>query len=49
MKNILCLSEKEVISDGQIEELDRVQKQYPHLNDDDFIKANIEEWKKAIC
>lgn len=48
MKNILCLSDKEVLSEGQIEELDRVQKQYPHLNDDDFIKANIEEWKKAI-
>ena len=48
MQNILCLSDKEVISEGQIEELDRVQKMYPHLNDDAFIKANIEEWKKAI-
>ena len=48
MENILCLSDKEVISEGQIEELDRVQKQYPHLNDDDFIKANIDSWKAAI-
>ena len=48
MENILCLSDKEVISEGQIDELDRVQKQYPHLNDDAFIKANIEQWKKAI-
>ena len=48
MKNILCLSDKEVISEGQIDELDRVQKQYPHLNDDDFIKANIESWKANI-
>ena len=48
MENTLCLSERECLSEGQLEQLDRVQAAYPHLNDDDFIKANIAEWKKNI-
>ena len=48
MENILCLNPDEKMSDGQIEELDRVSSMYPHLSDDDFIKANIENWKKEI-
>ena len=46
MANTLCLNPKETMSDGQADELDRVQKMYPHLNDDAFIRENIEEWKK---
>ena len=48
MENILCLNPEEGLSEGQIEELNRVQKAYPHLNDDDFIKTNIESWKAEI-
>ncbi len=32
-----CLNPKEELSNGQMEEIDRVYKDYPHLNDDDFI------------
>lgn len=45
MKNIYCLNPEESLSEGQLEELDRVQEKYPHLNDDEFIKANIDKWK----
>jgi len=46
MENILCLSESEVLSPGQSEEIDRVYKDYPDLNDDAFVKENLNEWLK---
>ncbi|MBQ8720276.1 MAG: dihydrodipicolinate synthase family protein [Clostridia bacterium] len=39
-----CLNPDEKMSDGQLEEIDRVYKAYPHLNDDEFVKANLEKW-----
>ena len=39
-----CLNPDEKMSDGQLEEIDRVYKMYPHLNDDAFIKANLDKW-----
>lgn len=48
MENILCLNPDETLSPGQAEEIDRVQKAYPHLNDDQFIKDHIDEWKKRV-
>lgn len=48
MENILCLNPDEKMSDGQAEELDRIYAMYPHLSDDDFIKENIDTWKKEI-
>lgn len=33
-----CLNPEEELSPGQLEEIDRVYKAYPHLNDDDFVK-----------
>lgn len=41
-----CLNPDEKMSDGQKEEIDRVYKMYPHLNDDDFVKANLDKWIK---
>ena len=46
MKGIWCLNPEETMSPGQKEEIDRVYKMYPHLNDDDFIKANLDKWLK---
>ena len=46
MKNIYCLNPEEGLSEGQLEELDRVCKAYPALNDDDFIAANLDAWKE---
>ncbi len=45
MKNIYCLNPEETLSEGQLEELNRVYDMYPHLNDDAFIKDNIEKWR----
>ncbi|MDO4618512.1 MAG: dihydrodipicolinate synthase family protein [Clostridia bacterium] len=46
MENIYCLNPEETMSEGQAEELDRVYKMYPHLNDDVFIKENLSVWKE---
>jgi len=39
-----CLDEKEDLSPGQMEEIDRVYRQYPHLNDDEFVAEHRDEW-----
>lgn len=38
LKGNWCLLEKEKLSPGQREEIDRVYREYPHLNDDYFVK-----------
>lgn len=44
MEGTWCLDPDEVLSPGQSEEIDRVWKAYPHLNDDAFVKSHLEEW-----
>ena len=44
MQNALTLKPNEVMSPGQIEEIDRVLAAYPHLQDDDFVSANLNNW-----
>ena len=44
MKGIWCLNPDETLSPGQSEEIDRIYKLYPHLNDDEFVKENLESW-----
>lgn len=39
-----CLDPHERLSPGQRAELDRVQRAYPHLHDDDFIAARLDNW-----
>ena len=39
-----CLNPHEVLSPGQAEEIDRVYRDYPHLNDDEFVRKHIMEW-----
>lgn len=39
-----CLDPDEVLSPGQAEEIDRVLASYPHLNDDDFVRAHLSQW-----
>lgn len=43
---IWCLDPKETLSPGQAEEISRVTKAYPHLVDDDFVQAHLDEWMK---
>jgi len=39
-----CLNPREDLSPGQMEEIDRVYRAYPHLNDDDFVRQHLDEW-----
>jgi hypothetical protein len=39
-----CLDPKEELSSGQMEEIDRVCKAYPHLQDDAFVKEHLDDW-----
>lgn len=41
---IWCLDPNETLSPGQAEEIDRVHRAYPHLNDDAFVAAHLDEW-----
>lgn len=43
-EGIWCLDENETLSPGQSEEIDRVYRMYPHLNDDAFVKENLSKW-----
>ncbi len=46
LANILTLKPDEVLAPGQLREIDRVCKAYPHLTDDDFVRKNLDKWKK---
>ncbi len=39
-----CLDAQEDLSPGQSEEIDRVCRAYPHLNDDEFVREHLDEW-----
>lgn len=42
LKGIWCLNPNEVLSAGQKEEIDRVYRDYPELNDDEFVHSFLE-------
>jgi dihydrodipicolinate synthase/N-acetylneuraminate lyase len=44
LEGIWCLDARESLGPGQIEEIDRVCAAYPHLADDDFVRANLDRW-----
>ena len=44
LDGIWCLDPKEGLSPGQAAEIDRVCKAYPEMNDDAFVRANLEKW-----
>jgi dihydrodipicolinate synthase/N-acetylneuraminate lyase len=44
LPSIRCLNEDEVLSDGQLEEMDRVIRAYPHLVDDEFVRGHLDDW-----
>ena len=39
-----CLDEREELSPGQMEEIDRVHARYPRLRDDDFVARHLDGW-----
>jgi dihydrodipicolinate synthase/N-acetylneuraminate lyase len=46
LEGIWCLDPKETLSKGQQAEIGRVYQAYPHLNDDTFVRENLEKWLK---
>ena len=44
LEGIGCLDPNEALSPGQREEIERVCRSYPHLNDDDFVAQHLDEW-----
>jgi Dihydrodipicolinate synthetase family len=44
LEGIWCLDPHEGLSPGQAEEIDRVYRAWPELNDDAFVAANLDRW-----
>jgi dihydrodipicolinate synthase/N-acetylneuraminate lyase len=44
LEGIWCLDPKEGLSPGQAEEIDRVCAAYPEMNDDAFVRENLQHW-----
>jgi hypothetical protein len=44
LEGIWCLRSEETLSRGQYEEIERVYRAYPHLNDDDFVREGRDRW-----
>lgn len=44
LEGIWCLDPQETLGPGQREEIDRVSRDYPHLNDDQFVAEHRDEW-----
>jgi len=44
LEGIWCLDPKETLSPGQADEIERVCRAYPHLNDDQFVAEHRDEW-----
>jgi dihydrodipicolinate synthase/N-acetylneuraminate lyase len=44
LEGIWCLDPAESLGPGQREEIDRICAAYPHLNDDAFVRANLDRW-----
>jgi hypothetical protein len=44
LEGIWCLDPTEGLSPGQAEEIDRVYRAYPELNDDAFVRGNLCRW-----
>lgn len=44
LEGIWCIDPNECLSPGQMEEIDRVYRAYPHLNDDAFVAEHRDRW-----
>lgn len=48
MEGIWCLNPEETLSAGQAEEIDRIYRMYPNLNDDVFVRENLAKWIESL-
>ena len=44
LEGLWTLDKDEALSLGQMEEIDRVYAAYPNLNDDVFVRENLDKW-----
>ena len=44
LEGVWTLNEKEVLTAAQSQEIDRVYASYPELNDDAFVRENLDRW-----
>jgi hypothetical protein len=44
LQGVWCLDEHETFGPGQLAEIDRVYRAYPYLNDDEFVRENLDRW-----
>lgn len=44
LRGTWCLDPSERLSPGQASEIDRVTRAYPQLNDDEFVRAHLDDW-----
>ena len=44
LRGIWCLDPAESLGPGQKDEIDRIYAAYPHLNDDAFVRQNLQRW-----
>jgi dihydrodipicolinate synthase/N-acetylneuraminate lyase len=47
LEGLWCLDPKERLGPGQREEIERVCRAYPHLNDDEFVAQHRDEWLRS--
>jgi dihydrodipicolinate synthase/N-acetylneuraminate lyase len=46
LDGIWCLDPLETLSADQSAEVDRIYREYPELNDDDFVREHLDEWMR---
>lgn len=44
LAGVWCLDPREALSPGQADEIERVSRTYPFLNDDDFVAERLDSW-----
>jgi dihydrodipicolinate synthase/N-acetylneuraminate lyase len=44
LSNLVCLDSRQKLSPGQKQEINRVYQAYPELNDDEFVRAHLDQW-----
>ena len=44
LEGLWCLNPDEGLGPGQMEQIDRVYRDYPHMNDDAFVAAHRDQW-----
>jgi len=47
LENLVTLDDRETLSPGQGDEIERVCRAYPHLNDDAFVAKHRDEWLRG--